>query len=76
MIGCRSSGAYSQLNVGPVVYLGGLPRLSSLNPTAVKDVTSQRDFEGCFSHFKVCCLIISLEGQITTKKSVRDLKDL
>ena len=52
-IGVRSSGAYSQLNVGSIVYLGGLPRLSSLNPAAVKDVTSQRDFQGTVSHFIV-----------------------
>ena len=58
-IGVRSSGAYTQLNVGSIVYLGGLPRLSSLNPAAVKDVTSQRDFQGTISHF-IVCIILSL----------------
>eukprot|EP00794_Sanderia_malayensis_P011918 gene11918-13152_t len=53
LIGCRGSGAYTQLNVGSVIYLGGLPMLSALNPAAVKDVASQRDFEGCVSHFMV-----------------------
>ncbi len=52
-IGCRSSGSYTQLNVGSVMYLGGLPWLSALNPAAVKDVAAQRDFEGCVSHFTV-----------------------
>ena len=52
-IGVRSSGSYSQLNVGSVLYLGGLPRLSALHPSAVKDASSQRDFEGAVSHFVV-----------------------
>ena len=52
-VGVRSSGSYTQLNVGSVVYLGGLPRLSALNPSAVKDVSSQRDFEGTVSRFIV-----------------------
>ena len=52
-IGVRSSGSYTQLNVGSIIYLGGLPRLSALNPAAVKDVNSQRDFEGTVSSFVV-----------------------
>eukprot|EP00795_Rhopilema_esculentum_P008087 gene8087-14003_t len=52
-IGVRGSGSYTQLNVGSVMYLGGLPRLSAMNIQAVKDVNSQRDFEGTVSRFIV-----------------------
>ena len=54
-IGVKSPGSYTQLNVGSIVYLGGIPRLSALNPSAVKDLSSQRDFEGAVSHFIVSC---------------------
>ena len=57
-IGVKSPGSYTQLNVGSIVYLGGIPRLSALNPSAVKDLNSQRDFEGAVSHFIVSTNVV------------------
>ena len=53
IFGYRGSGSYNKLDVGSLFYLGGLPRLSDLNPRSVKDVNSQKDFEGSVSELKV-----------------------
>ena len=52
-IGVRASGPMSKLDVSTDFFLGGVATLASLNPASLKDVTSQRDFNGCFSSFEV-----------------------
>lgn len=52
-IGVRASGPMSKLDVTTDFFLGGVPVLSTVNPAALKDVTSQRDFHGCIQSLKV-----------------------
>jgi len=74
-IGVKSPGSYTQLNVGSIVYLGGIPRLSALNPSAVKDLNSQRDFEGAVSHFIVNNIVqVYAPGRAIVGRNIEDGK--
>ncbi|XP_048590163.1 protein eyes shut homolog [Nematostella vectensis] len=48
-----SPGNAVALDVTSNLYLGGAPQLSSVNPRAVEDVMSLRDYTGCISEAKV-----------------------
>ena len=51
----RSPGTGVALDVDSNFYLGGVPKLSNVNPNAVdSDPAFVKDFTGCLEHFEVC----------------------
>ena len=50
------------LNVDSNFYLGGVPKLSNVNPNAMdNDPAFVQDFTGCIDHFEVCdCHVMQL----------------
>ena len=55
---CTSRGAASQLNVASVVYLGGVPDLSLIQPMAYESSRDLRDFTGCMQGLMVRFVIL------------------
>lgn len=54
VISATSLGDAVALDVSSDFYLGGVPQLSYVNPSAVFDSSSLKDFVGCVSSVRVC----------------------
>ena len=56
-VSVTSPGTDVGLNVGSDFYLGGVRKLSNVNPNAVdNDPAFVQDFTGCIGHFEVCAI--------------------